>query len=184
MVTTKMNWSSSNCDFLPKWIKFGPDQFILVVTISFWSWPNHYGQVQINLVRPKPFWTNQNCFGYIEGQGISFLPIFSSRRRKSQLWNPMIFPRFTSPRKTCSKAQELSTFLLWSLGYRENHIVWRNFLKETWSLNFPLEDKKFIVFFITFVSRIASMNAHSSSTSSLVTSSSSETHWNQLHNYN
>ena len=23
----------------------------------FWSWPYHYGQVQINLVRPKPFWT-------------------------------------------------------------------------------------------------------------------------------
>ena len=65
-----MNWSGPNCDFLPKWITFGPDQFILVVTISFWSWPNHYGQVQINLVRPKPFWTDQNCFGHIEGQGI------------------------------------------------------------------------------------------------------------------
>ena len=49
---------------------FGPNQFILVVTISFWSWPNHYGQVQINLVTPKPFWTNQNCFGHTEGQGI------------------------------------------------------------------------------------------------------------------
>ena len=24
----------------------------------------------INLVTPKPFWTDQNCFGYIEGQGI------------------------------------------------------------------------------------------------------------------
>ena len=41
------------------------------MTISFWSWPNHYGQVQINLVRPKPFWTDQNCFGHIEGQGIN-----------------------------------------------------------------------------------------------------------------
>ena len=70
MVMTKMNWSGPNCDFLPKWITFGPDQFILVVTISFWSWPNHYGQVQINLVRPKPFWTDQNCFGDIEEQGI------------------------------------------------------------------------------------------------------------------
>ena len=50
--------------------QFGPDQFILVVTISFWSRPNHYGQVQINLVRPKPFWTDQNSFGHIEGQGI------------------------------------------------------------------------------------------------------------------
>ena len=71
LVTTKLNWSGPNRDFLPKWITFGPDQFILVVTISFWSWPNHYGQVQINLVRPKPFWTNQNCFGHIEGQGIT-----------------------------------------------------------------------------------------------------------------
>ena len=51
--------------------RFGPDQFILVVTISFWSRPNNYGQVQINLVRPKPFWTNQNSFGHIEGQGIN-----------------------------------------------------------------------------------------------------------------
>ena len=62
---TLMIWSR------PKWITFGPDQFILVVTISFWLWPNHYGQVQINLVRPKPFWTDQNCFGHIEGQGIN-----------------------------------------------------------------------------------------------------------------
>ena len=44
--------------------QFGPDQFILVVTKS-------YGQVQINLVRPKPFGTDQNCFGHIEGQGIT-----------------------------------------------------------------------------------------------------------------
>ena len=42
----------------------------LLVTISFWLLPNHYGQVQINLVRPKPLWTDQNCFGHIEGQGI------------------------------------------------------------------------------------------------------------------
>ena len=72
-----MNWSDPNCDFLPKWITFGPDQFILVVTISFWSWPNHYGQVQINLVRPKPFWTDQNRFGHIEGQGISTQPWYT-----------------------------------------------------------------------------------------------------------
>ena len=32
-----------------------------------------YGEVQINLVRQKPFWTNQNCFGHLEGQGISIL---------------------------------------------------------------------------------------------------------------
>ena len=43
----------------------------LDVTNSFWSRPNHYGQVQINLVRPKPFWTDQNSFGHIEGQGIN-----------------------------------------------------------------------------------------------------------------
>ena len=57
---TKMNWS-------------GQMWFILVMTISFWLWPNHYGQVQINLVRPRPFWTVQNCFGHIEGRGISNL---------------------------------------------------------------------------------------------------------------
>ena len=71
MVTTKMNWSGPNCDFLPNWITiwtwpihFGCDHFILVVTKSLWS-------SQINLVRPKPFWTDRNCFGHIEGQGIS-----------------------------------------------------------------------------------------------------------------
>ena len=71
--STKMKWSGPNCDLLSKWITFGPEQFILVVTISFWSWPNHYGQAQINLVRPKPFWTDQNCFGHIEGQGKNVL---------------------------------------------------------------------------------------------------------------
>ena len=71
LVTTKMKWSG------PKWI--GQDQmwFILVenhnlyLTNSFWSRPNHYGQVEINSVKPKPFWTDQYHFGHIEGQGIS-----------------------------------------------------------------------------------------------------------------
>ena len=73
MVTTKMNWSGINVIHFGRKSRFGPDQFILVVTITFWLWPNHYGQVQINLVRQKPFWTNQNCFGHIEGQGIRCL---------------------------------------------------------------------------------------------------------------
>ena len=65
LVTTKMNWSSPNCDFQPR-------------GITIWTWPIHFGrnhfilvetgQVQINLVRPKPFWTGQNCFGHIEGR--------------------------------------------------------------------------------------------------------------------
>jgi hypothetical protein len=71
MVMTKMNCSGPNVIHFGRKSKFGPDKFILVVTISFWLRPNHYGQVQINLVRPKPFWTEQNCFGHIEGQGIS-----------------------------------------------------------------------------------------------------------------
>ena len=73
MVTTKMNWSGPNVIHFGRKSQFGPDQFILVMTISFWSSPNHYGQVQIKLVRPKLFWTNQNCFGHIERQGISIL---------------------------------------------------------------------------------------------------------------
>ena len=53
------------------------------LTNSFWSWPFHFGCDQIimvksksiwwdqnHLVRPKPFLTDQNCFGHIEGQGI------------------------------------------------------------------------------------------------------------------
>ena len=60
----------------PKWF-WSKLWFILVenhnfdLTNSFWSWPNHHGQAQINLVRSKPFWTDQNCFGHIEWQGIS-----------------------------------------------------------------------------------------------------------------
>ena len=37
------------------------------------------GQVQINLVRPKLFWTDQNCFGHIEGQGISVTVTISTQ---------------------------------------------------------------------------------------------------------
>ena len=73
MVTTKLNWSGPNVIHFGRKSQFGPDQFILVVTISFWLTPNHYGRVQINLVRPKPFWSDQNCFGHIEGQGINLL---------------------------------------------------------------------------------------------------------------
>ena len=71
MVMTKMNWLGQNMIVIGRKPQFGPDQYILVVTISFWSRPNHYGQVQINLVRPKPFWTDHIRFGHIEGQGIS-----------------------------------------------------------------------------------------------------------------
>ena len=72
---TKINWSDPNVIYFGGKSQSGPDQFILVVTISFWSRPNHYGQVQINLVRPKPFRTDQNFFGHIEGQGISEVSI-------------------------------------------------------------------------------------------------------------
>ena len=70
LVTTKLS-KVQIVIFYQNESQFGPDQFILFVTISLWLWPNHYGQVQINLVRPKPFWTDQNCFDHIEGQGIS-----------------------------------------------------------------------------------------------------------------
>ena len=56
---TKMNWSGPNVINFGIKSQFGP----------FWSRPNHYGQVQINLVRPKPFWTDRNSFGHKEGQG-------------------------------------------------------------------------------------------------------------------
>ena len=82
MVTTKMNWSGPNVIHFGRKSRFGPDQFILVMTISFWLRPNHYGQVKINLVRPKPFWTDQNCFGHIEGQGIRTLPISVTKDMK------------------------------------------------------------------------------------------------------
>ena len=84
LVTTKINWSGPNVIHFGRKSQFVPDQFILVVIISFWSWPNHYGQVQINLVRPKPFWTDQNCFGHIEGQGIRLVVIIFSH--SLQMW--------------------------------------------------------------------------------------------------
>ena len=71
MVMTKMNWSGPNGIHFGRKSQFGPNQFILVVTISFKSRPNHYDPVQINLVRPKPYWTDQNCFCHIEEQGIN-----------------------------------------------------------------------------------------------------------------
>ena len=58
-------------------IHFGKKNHNLDLTISFWSRPNHNGQVQIELVRPKPFWTDQNCFGHIEGQGISHRNLYT-----------------------------------------------------------------------------------------------------------
>ena len=60
MVTTKTNWSGQNVIHCGRKSQFGPDQFILVVTVSFWLWPNHYGQVQINLVKSKSIWSDQN----------------------------------------------------------------------------------------------------------------------------
>ena len=68
-----MNWLGPNVIHFGRKSQFGPDQFILVMTISFWLRPNHYGQVQINLVRPEPFWTHQKCFRHVEGQGKSVL---------------------------------------------------------------------------------------------------------------
>ena len=74
LVTTKMNWSGLNVIHFGRKSQFGPDQFILVVTNSFWSRTNQHGQVQISLVRPKPFVTDQNYLGQIQGQGICVLP--------------------------------------------------------------------------------------------------------------
>ena len=61
-----MKWS------WPKWIglvqivityqnesRFGPDQFILVVTKSLWSSPNQFGQTKTFLNQPKLFWSHR-----------------------------------------------------------------------------------------------------------------------------
>ena len=84
-----MNWSCPNEIHFGRKSWYGPDQFILVVTISFWSRPNHYGQFQINLVSPKPFWTNQNCFvtrhyNNETSKNKHFLILLSSLIRNSQ----------------------------------------------------------------------------------------------------
>ena len=39
--------------------QFGPDQFILVVTISFWSSSNQFGQTKTILDQPKQFWSHR-----------------------------------------------------------------------------------------------------------------------------
>ena len=69
------------------------------MTISFWLRPNHYGQVQINLVRPKPFWTDQNCFGHIEGQGIR--PLRMVAKKLARNW-----------RKTCNLFVVVTEYLI------------------------------------------------------------------------
>ena len=55
------------------------------------------------------------------------IPFCSSNRKNSQLWNPLTLPFFTSPRNTCSKAQE--PFVLLDLGYKANHILCKRRLK-------------------------------------------------------
>ena len=119
MITTKTNWSGPNVIHFGRKSQFGPDQFILVVTISFWSWPNHYGQVQINLVRPKQFWTDQNCFGHIEGQGIrgltrtiqlrieDFHPVQAPHSLKPYHQNDQFFQYWFQPIAPCSKANHI-----------------------------------------------------------------------------
>ena len=77
LVSTKMKWSR------PKWIGqvqiviFYQNESHLDLTNSFWLWPFHFGQDQIIMVKSKSiwsgqnlFWTDQNSFGHIEGQGI------------------------------------------------------------------------------------------------------------------
>ena len=59
MVTTKMNWSGPNVTHFGRKSQFGPDQFILVYLD------------QIIMVKSKSIWSDQNCFGHIEGQGIN-----------------------------------------------------------------------------------------------------------------
>ena len=77
LVTTKWNGHDQNELFRSKLWFSTKMNHNLDLTNSFWSRPNHFGQVQINLVRPEPFWTDQNCFGHIEGQGISFMYLVS-----------------------------------------------------------------------------------------------------------
>ena len=70
LVKTKMKWSR------PKWIsqvqivinfgrksQVGPDQFILVGTISFWLGPFHFGWDHFILVMTKSLWSSLNQFG-------------------------------------------------------------------------------------------------------------------------
>ena len=140
MIWSRPNWNGHDQNEGPNVFhfgrksQFGPDQFILVVTISFWSRPNHYGQVQINLVRPKPFWTNQNCFGHIEGQGISIystlatqlLPELVSRVKCNDAWIYGTLPKLRIMDRI--EAKESGEILY--------EIVSRNRRKTSWKLSF------------------------------------------------
>ena len=126
-----MNWSGPNLIHFGRKSRFGPDQFILVVTISFWLRPNHYGQVQINFVRPKPFWTHQICFDHIEGQGISFAGIFFFKiinvwkiKVIQKLWN-VYFGLFRTHQRWGSAHENLSC-----LKFNQNPMSQR--LGKTW----------------------------------------------------
>ena len=60
----------------------------------------------MNLVKPKPFWTDQNCFGHIEGQGISdtyILCIFDLIRQKQKASKK-------ASKKASNLASNLATF--------------------------------------------------------------------------
>ena len=57
LVRSKL-WFSTKMNHIWTWpIHFGRDHFILVMTISFWSWPNHYDP------KSKSIWSEQNHFG-------------------------------------------------------------------------------------------------------------------------
>ena len=111
LLSTKMKWSR------PKWIgqvqivifyqnesQFGPEQFIFVGLFHFGCEKNHYGQVQINFARPKLFWTNQNCFGHIEGHGINIYIVIAENVNaiKKFFWQKM------TRRKFLEKNQDIS----------------------------------------------------------------------------
>ena len=68
LVTTIMIWSRPKWIWSKLWFSTKMNHN-LDLTNSFWSWPFHFGRDQIIMVRPKTFWTNQNCLGHIEGQG-------------------------------------------------------------------------------------------------------------------
>ena len=64
LVTTKTNWSGPNVIHFGRKYQFGPDQFILVVSISFCQdqitmVKSKFGQTKTILDQPKLFWSHR-----------------------------------------------------------------------------------------------------------------------------
>ena len=120
--------------------------------------PNWFGLDHNDLVRPKPFWTDQNCFGHIEGQGIKSFSITIEEARyffeRNSNWNSWKIPQQFKYSKAMTKCwlerlknikDEIQGKVKWSSGHIY-HFLWYSIHPKLHSSRFKWpEDKLFLL---------------------------------------